>query len=72
LLSNSSVSFSPTPVYRTLLGFVPLDGVGSLLSLSSDDMKLMAFGEQKISLALSLSLSDKMAFSKLERHLDSF
>lgn len=64
-----SFLFSHTSL-RTFLGFGPLDGAGSSVSLSSDDMKLMAFGEQNISIALSLSLSDKMAFSKLERHLD--
>ena len=66
-----SLLFSHTSL-RTFLGFRPLDEAGSSLSLSSDDMKSMAFGEQKISLAFSLSLSDKIAFSKLERRLDSF
>ena len=57
---------------RTFLGSGPLDGAGSSLSLSSDDMKSMAFGGQKISHPPSLSLSDKVAFSKLEQSLDSF
>lgn len=66
-----SLLFSHTSL-RTFLGFGPLDEAGSSLLLSSDDMKSMAFGEQKISLAFSLSLSYKIAFSKLERRLDSF
>lgn len=63
--------FSHTSL-RTFLGFGPFVAAGSSLSLSSDDMKSTAFGEERISLAFSLSLSDKMALSKLERRLDSF
>lgn len=65
-LVRSHVSF------LVFLGFGPLVESGSSISLSSDDIKSIAFGEDRISFALSLSFSDRVLFCRLWRRLDSF
>ena len=65
---RSHGSFLTFRLIPRLFGGVP----SKLSSLSSDDINCNASGEVKIWFALSLSLSDKGAFSRVLRRFSSF